>query len=65
MSRIQKLARLLRAIDGATTIEYGLILAFIVLMMFTGLKALANATTGTWNTVSNQVSTAISSSASA
>jgi pilus assembly protein Flp/PilA len=58
---MQRLAHALRAIDGATTIEFGLILAFIVLLMFTGLQALANATTGTWNTVSNQVSTAITS----
>ena len=63
MSAMQKLVRLLRSIDGTSTLEYGLILAFIVLLMLTGLKAMATVTIGTWTNVSSQVSTAITASA--
>ena len=40
---------------GATAIEYGLIVALIVIAMVAALKQVANANTGVWNTVSTQV----------
>lgn len=40
---------------GATAVEYGLILAMIVLAMIGVLQALASETTGMWDHVSQQV----------
>ena len=40
---------------GASTVEYGLILAFIVLMMFGALKTMATVTTNMWNDTSARV----------
>jgi pilus assembly protein Flp/PilA len=39
---------------GATAVEYGLILAMIVLAMMAALVPMAGATTGLWNTIANQ-----------
>lgn len=52
------MSRIIRDRRGATAIEYGLILAFVVIAMIVGLTALANSTTGMWNTVDNKVATA-------
>lgn len=52
------LLRALRTTRGATAIEYGLILALIVIAMVVGLTALANSTTGMWGRVDAKVSTA-------
>ncbi|MBY8827924.1 Flp family type IVb pilin [Hephaestia mangrovi] len=43
--------------SGATAIEYGLIVALIVIAMIASLQGLANVTTKIWNNVSTQVST--------
>lgn len=40
---------------GATAVEYGLILALLVLAMIGALHALAGKTTGMWNNVSQRV----------
>jgi len=40
---------------GATAIEYGLIIAMIVLAMFASLSQVARVTTGMWNNVSSAV----------
>ncbi len=52
------LLRALRTTRGATAIEYGLIIAFVVIAMIVGLTALANATTGMWGHVESKVATA-------
>ncbi|PZO73044.1 MAG: Flp family type IVb pilin [Sphingomonas taxi] len=52
---IRTIARALRQQRGATAIEYGLILALMVIAMIVGLTALANSTTGMWNTVDTKV----------
>ena len=49
---------------GATAIEYGLILALIVLAMMSALDAFADGSISMWNNVSSQTSAAISGSAS-
>lgn len=54
----RSMSRIIRDRRGATAIEYGLILAFVVIAMIVGLTALANSTTGMWNTVDNKVATA-------
>ena len=45
----------LREPRAATAIEYGLIVALVVVAMFAGLTALAGSTTGMWNNVSSKV----------
>lgn len=40
---------------GATAVEYGLILAVIVLVMFGALQSLAGTTTAMWTDVSQKV----------
>jgi pilus assembly protein Flp/PilA len=47
---------MLRHDRGATAVEYGLIVALIVLAIVTVLTQLASATTAMWNDVSNEVS---------
>jgi pilus assembly protein Flp/PilA len=47
--------RVLRIIEderGVSAVEYGLIVALIVLAMIAGLTQVATATTGVWNDVS-------------
>jgi len=56
MNRRQRFKRLLRDGRGATAVEYGLIVAMIVLAMIAALRGVANATTGMWHNVSNDVS---------
>ncbi|QKS01588.1 Flp family type IVb pilin [Sphingomonas sp. CL5.1] len=48
-------ARLLRDRRGATAVEYGLIVALIVIAMISSLTNLASVTTGMWNNVSSKV----------
>lgn len=45
---------MLRDPRGATAVEYGLICALIVLVMLTGLYALAGTTISMWNNVSTK-----------
>jgi pilus assembly protein Flp/PilA len=49
---------LFRDQKAATAIEYGLILALVVLGMMTALIGLADVTTGMWNNVSTKVQAA-------
>jgi pilus assembly protein Flp/PilA len=55
-------ARFFRALigdqKGATAVEYGLIVALIVIAIIGALIALADVTTGIWNNVSTKVQTA-------
>lgn len=62
MTRIIK--RLLGDQAGATAIEYGLILALIVLAMMSALEAFADGSISMWNNVSSRTADAISGSAS-
>jgi len=55
-SVVRTLVRLARNRRGATAIEYGLIIALVVLALIGGLTALANTTSGMWNNVSDKVS---------
>ncbi len=58
-------ARVLRAattllgnLRGATAVEYGLILALVVLGMMTGLVVLADSTSSLWNMLHTRVAAA-------
>jgi pilus assembly protein Flp/PilA len=46
---------LLQCQRGATAVEYGLILALVVLTMLTALSNVANKTVGMWNNVATEV----------
>lgn len=50
--------RLLRDSRGATAVEYGLIVACIVIIMVVSLHGLADVTTEMWNGVSTKVANA-------
>lgn len=50
--------RLLRDRKAATAVEYGLILALIVLTMLGSLAGVADATIGMWNNISTKVTNA-------
>ncbi len=57
---IEAMARFLKLIrdkKAATAVEYGLIVALIVLAMMAGLSQFASTTIGMWNNVSTAVST--------
>jgi pilus assembly protein Flp/PilA len=62
MPSIRILRKLLRDSRGATAVEYGLIVALIVIAMVGALESVANANTGLWATVTNKI---LTSSASA
>lgn len=49
------LARLRRDQRGASAVEYGLIIAMVVLAMFVGLQSVGSTTAGMWNNVSTKV----------
>lgn len=51
--------RLISNQSGATAIEYGLILALIVLAMLSALQAFADGTITMWETVSTKTAAAI------
>jgi len=60
MTESSFLARLLRDEDGATAIEYGLILAMIVLAMIVALNGVASKTIAMWESVSDKSKAATS-----
>lgn len=55
----QGLRDLLRAKHGAASIEYGVILAMIVLVVFIAIEGLAGETITMWNDVSTKSAKAI------
>lgn len=52
---IARLTPALRDARGATAVEYGLIIALIVIVMIVALKQVANANTDMWRNVSDKV----------
>ena len=55
MRYVSLLKRLLRDIRGATAVEYGLIVALIVIAILGALKGVANENTGMWAVVTDRV----------
>ena len=55
---VQHVRRFGRDDKGATAVEYGLILALVVLAMMVGLRETAKVTIGMWNDISTKVQTA-------
>jgi pilus assembly protein Flp/PilA len=52
------LSRLCRCRRAATAVEYGLIVALIVIVMVSALQLVANTNTGIWNNVADKVQAA-------
>jgi pilus assembly protein Flp/PilA len=52
---MSRFARLIRDASGATAIEYGLIVALIVIALITALNLIASSTFTMWNGVSENV----------
>lgn len=50
--------RIRRCEQGATAVEYGLILSLIVIAMFASLSSVAGSTTNMWNEVSTKAKNA-------
>jgi pilus assembly protein Flp/PilA len=55
---IHLLCRLAKSRKGATAVEYGLIVALIVIAMVSMLKEVASTTSGMWNNISDKVTSA-------
>ena len=53
--KIAFIRKLLRSAAGATAVEYGLIVALIVIAMLVALFSLADTTIGMWNDVAQNV----------
>jgi pilus assembly protein Flp/PilA len=52
---MNRFAKLVRDEKGATAIEYGLIVALIVIAMIAGLQIFAGSAIGMWNSVQQNV----------
>lgn len=55
MMKMIRRSALLACERGATAVEYGLMLAMVVLAILVALNNVATKTTGMWNNVSTQV----------
>ena len=56
-NKMLELIRLIQKCDqGATAVEYGLIVSLIIIAMMASLGTVANGTQAMWNNVSNEVS---------
>lgn len=60
MQVIMMLRRLLHESRGATAVEYGLIVALLVIAIITAMKGVANQNTGLWAVVTGKITTATS-----
>ena len=58
MRAVELFTAILRDTRGATAVEYGLIVAMIVIAMIAALQGFANSTIGMWENVENRVRTA-------
>jgi pilus assembly protein Flp/PilA len=53
---LERIRRIQKCDQGATAVEYGLIVSLIVIAMMASLGTVANGTRTMWNNVSNEVS---------
>jgi pilus assembly protein Flp/PilA len=58
MRAMRRLRDISRDQKGATAVEYGLIVGIVFLGIVSGVALLAGTTTGMWNNVSSEVTTA-------
>jgi pilus assembly protein Flp/PilA len=55
----RRLIKLIRNARGATAIEYGLIVALIVIVVMVGISALGSSNGSIWGNTADKVSTAL------
>ncbi len=55
---VRRVTKIVSNEQGATAIEYGLILAMVVLAMMAALSAFADGTIGMWNNISTKITAA-------
>ena len=55
----RRLIKLIRNVRGATAIEYGLIVALIVIVVMVGISALGGTNGGIWGNTADKVSNAM------
>ena len=53
---LELIQRIQKCDQGATAVEYGLIVSLIIIAMMASLGTVANGTQAMWNNVSNEVS---------
>jgi pilus assembly protein Flp/PilA len=53
---LERIRRIHKCDQGATAVEYGLVVTLIVIAMMASLGNVANGTQNMWNNVSNEVS---------
>ena len=53
---LERIRRIQKCNQGATAVEYGLIVTLIIIAMMASLGNVANGTQAMWNNVSNEVS---------
>ena len=53
---LERIRRIHKCDQGATAVEYGLIMTLIVIAMMASLGTVANGTQAMWNNVSSEVS---------
>ncbi len=54
---LERIRRIQKCNQGATAVEYGLIVTLIIIAMMASLGNVANGTQTMWNNVSNELST--------
>ena len=53
---LELIQRIQKCDQGATAVEYGLIVSLIIIAMMASLGTVANGTQAMWNNVSNEIS---------
>jgi pilus assembly protein Flp/PilA len=59
MTSFRRLSNIIRNVRGTSSVEYGIILGMIVLVVFLALEGLATETIGMWDDISTKSSNAI------
>lgn len=59
MRRYRVLSKVIGSEAGASTVEYGMIVAFIFLVIFVAVQALADQTVGMWDDVATKTTAAL------
>ena len=59
MTRIHHVRQLLHDEHAATTVEYAVMLALVLLAVFSAITAVGNSTAGLWSTDTNRITNAM------
>ncbi len=59
MTSFRRLSNIIRDVRGTSSVEYGIILGMIVLVVFLAIEGVATETIGMWDDISTKSSNAI------